>query len=146
MQVKLEPDMIPRTSFFVNLRSILRPGEWDTVRRAVYFKAGNRCEICGATGRLECHERWEYNESTGVQKLVALECLCHSCHEVKHMGLARVRGREREAMAHMVCVNNICLATAEQIVDEAFEVWKRRSLMKWKLDVSALESLYQAQK
>jgi hypothetical protein len=46
-------------------------------------RARDRCEACGhapdpPTGRrLEAHERWIYDEPTGVQTLRRLICLCN---------------------------------------------------------------------
>ncbi len=39
--------------------------------------------------RLECHEVWEYEEQTRVQRLSSLVALCTRCHQVKHWGWAR---------------------------------------------------------
>ncbi|MEJ7872263.1 MAG: hypothetical protein WKF67_08375 [Rubrobacteraceae bacterium] len=39
--------------------------------------------------RLECHEEWEYDEATGVQRLSGLVALCTRCHQVKHWNWAR---------------------------------------------------------
>ena len=136
--------MIPSTSFFKNLRDILKPEEWDIVRHAVYAKAGNKCEICGGVGDrhpVECHERWDYDEKTGVQKLVGLIALCPNCHEVIHFGLAQVRGRQDQATAHMRKVTGADHDTAHKAIEKAFKVWRRRSEIQWKLDVSALEAL-----
>lgn len=140
--IKLRPEMIPRTSFFVNLRSILSTAEWDLVRRDCYQRAGYRCEICNGKGSkhpVECHEVWDYNEQTGIQKLIRLIALCPSCHEVVHIGLAGIRGRTDHAVAHLQKVNNIDSDTAQHIVQEAWELWERRNKINWTLDVSAVQ-------
>lgn len=41
--------------------------------------------------RLECHEQWEYNEATRVQKMSALIALCTRCHQVKHWNWAATK-------------------------------------------------------
>lgn len=141
--IKLAPDLIPRGSFFKNLRAILKPSEWDYIRQATYAKAGHKCEACGdATARvLHCHEVWEYDEASSKQKLVNLVALCPDCHETVHIGLAQVLGRFEQALAHMQKVNGIDRETAETIVEEAFRIWRIRSSRQWTLDVSALDSL-----
>lgn len=140
--LKLVPDMIPGTSFFKNLRAILKPGEWDTVRRAVYAKAGHKCEVCGVDPRvLECHEAWEYDEQAGVQRLARLMALCSKCHEVKHIGLAQMRGRLLQARKHMMTVNGIDRKTADVVIREAYGLWRQRSSRQWTLDVTALGEL-----
>lgn len=140
--LKLVPDLIPRTSFFKNLRSLLSVREWDRIRVDVYEKAGHKCETCGCDTRvLHCHEVWDYNENAEIQTLTGLVALCCACHEVKHIGLAQVQGRLEQAMDHMMKVNGIGRMRAKEIVEEAFRTWTRRNRMKWYLDVSALESL-----
>lgn len=141
MKTKLLPDLIPRTSFFKNLRSLLKPGEWDTVRRAVYSRAGYKCDICGATGRMECHEKWDYDTDKGIQRLVGLECLCSNCHEVRHIGLAEIRGRLGCARLHMMKVNDMTFTEANKAIVVAFGKWTERNETKWKLDVSKLTEL-----
>jgi hypothetical protein len=140
-ELKLVPDLVPRSSFFKNLRSLLKSSEWDTVRRAIYQKAGVKCEICGTKGGLDCHEVWEYDEASGIQTLTGLIALCVKCHEVKHVGLAQVRGRLEHAISHMQKVNGIDRLEAEKIIEKAFKTWKRRSSLSWKLDVTRLETL-----
>jgi hypothetical protein len=70
-------------------------------------RAGERCEACGQaadtpTGRrLEAHERWIYDEPTGLQALRQLICLCNQCHTVTHFGLASIKGKDQEALDHL---------------------------------------------
>ena len=48
----------------------------------VYGRAGHRCEMCGrgpdpaARRRLEAHERWDYDDAGGTQRLARLICTC----------------------------------------------------------------------
>jgi len=58
---------------------------------------------------------------------------------VKHIGLAEIRGRRKEALAHMMKVNGISEKAAETEIRKAFETWHRRSGIKWVLDMSELE-------
>lgn len=142
--LKLVPDLIPKTSFFKNLRSMLTAREWDKIRVFVYEKAEHKCEPCGCFPRvLHCHEVWSYDETTGVQKLTGLMAICPECHEVKHFGLAQMQGRGGLALQQMMKVNGIGLTAAREIVAEAFKTWTRRSQRTWTLDVSALKALTQ---
>lgn len=141
---ELLPELVPSTSWFKNLRSELPKEIWDIVRKHVYEQTKSKCEICHGRGQrhpVECHEVWEYDEATGIQKLIRLIALCPACHEVKHFGLAQIRGREAEAFQHLCKVNGILPDKASDIVDKAFEDWARRSGMDWKLDLSALHDL-----
>lgn len=137
-QIILAPDLVPSTSWFKNLRN-KDPKAWEIIRKASYAKAENQCEICGAKGKLHCHENWSYNEQSGIQKLESLISLCADCHEVKHIGLAEVKGRLEQALTHMIKINGIKLEEAIGIVREAFKIWAKRSKMNWKLDVSGFE-------
>jgi cytochrome c2 len=88
---------------------------------------------------MECHEKWDYKN--GIQSLIGLECLCGSCHEVKHIGLAEMRGRLNEARGHMMKVNGMTFDEANNAIEDAFATWTERNETKWKLDVKKLEEL-----
>ena len=82
---KLNFELVPEECWRANLRSFLKSEDWDKIRRSAYAKAGGRCSICGARGRLEAHEQWSYDDENAVQKLEGVIALCHACHEVKHI-------------------------------------------------------------
>ena len=143
--MKLVPDMVPESSWFTNLRSEMSKAEWDAVRKEVSRRAGGKCEVCGGRGpkwQVECHERWDYDEKKGKQRLSGLQALCPACHEVNHIGLAQVRGRFKQALGHMCRVNGCSEAKAEEDVEKAFSTWRRRSLMDWKLDLSWMDDFW----
>lgn len=83
---------------------------------------------------VECHERWHYDSATKVQTLVGTISFCPSCHEATHFGLARVRGRDGEALQHLVRTNGWTESFAWQHVLKAMEAWKQRSEIEWLLD------------
>ena len=102
----LTAELVPSGLWWVNLRSILRPGEWDALRAAVYEEAGHRCEICGDVGRrhpVEAHEVWSW--AGQVQRLVRLVALSPGCHFVKHAGRAQLLGRENDVVDQLRTVN-----------------------------------------
>ena len=137
-------ELVPQTSWFTNLRSELSGAEWDKIRRKCYRDAGHVCEVCGGVGPahpVECHEIWHYDDSAKVQKLSGVVALCPACHEVKHIGLANMKGNLGRALAHMARVNGWTVAEAEDAVDAAFDVWRGRSEHKWNIDIKWLESL-----
>ena len=76
-------------------------------------RAGERCEACGACEDrtvkrwLEAHERWAYDEQSGVQALRRLICLCSACHLSTHLGYANVTGRADQALAYLRAVNGM---------------------------------------
>lgn len=141
--MKLEIELVPSSSFFNNLRSVLKKNEWDKIRKEVYKDAGYKCEICCGKGKnhpVECHEIWEYDN--GVQKLVRLIALCPSCHTVKHIGLAKINGYFEVAIKHLCKINKISKSEAYNYVNNSFDVWHERSNSKWKLDLSYIEEKY----
>jgi hypothetical protein len=134
-------ELVPQSSWGSNLRKELPKKEWDRLRRAQYALAGHVCEVCGGKGRrhpVECHEIWSYNDDTHIQTLDGLIALCPRCHEVKHIGLAGVRGRILEAKRHLAKVNGWTLDQTIHHIAEAFALWNLRSRHPWTLDLSWL--------
>lgn len=141
---KLTIELIPKTSFFVNLRTMLKPSQWDFIRKIVYTEAGNVCEICGGKGRkhpVECHEKWEYDESTGIQKLVGLIALCPSCHAVKHAGFwINVKNQRHIVVNQLKKVNQITAEEANNLIEDAFKIWEYMSQRKWKVEIDFINN------
>ena len=136
-------ELVPRSCFFSNLRSNLTRKDWEKLRHLAITSARNRCEICGSTGNghsLECHEIWHYDDDENIQTLTGLVALCKACHRAKHMALARHKGWEDVAEAHMMRVNQWDRRTLELYLEEAFMIFERRSEQEWGLDISLLES------
>lgn len=141
--VELFVDLVPRSAWFSNLRSELTADEWLAAKRMVFRRANMRCEVCGGRGPdhpVECHERWAYDDATGVQTLTGLVALCPDCHEATHMGSARVKGRFDEARAHLMAVNQWSAEVAADHIENAFQDWLRRSEREWTLDATWLLS------
>ncbi len=139
-------DLVPASCWFTNVRSCVAPGDWERLRRPVLGRTGYRCEACGRgedrhpdIGRwLEVHERWTYDEASGVQTLRRLVCLCSDCHLVTHFGYATVQGRDDEALAHLCTVNTWTREQALAHIADAARVWEQRSTRTWKLDLGIL--------
>jgi hypothetical protein len=137
-------DLIPETSWFRNVRSAVDPADWHRLRTMVYGRVGQRCEICGSPANkpggtwLEAHERFSYNNATRVQALRRLICLCTHCHTATHFGLARLKGKSGQAMAHLEAVTGMTHAQAVEHIDQAFTLWQSRSAVTWTLDLSMI--------
>lgn len=137
-------DLVPRSCWFTNVRSCVSERDWERLRRMITTRAGQRCEICGRpadreAGRwLEAHERWAYGDATHTQSLRRLICVCTDCHQATHYGLATIKGKSAEAMNHLCAVTRLSRDDAEQLVEGSFEIWHRRSLTTWELDLSML--------
>lgn len=145
--MRLNIELIPATSFFTNVRSLVTQAEWDVIRKKCYKEAGYQCEICQGKGPkwpVECHEIWNYDEDTEIQKLKGLIALCPACHEVKHFGLAQVRGRHEQAKKHLMKINECTETVAHGIIKHAFARWRQRNCIDWKLDTSYLKEYLKA--
>lgn len=140
--MKLTIELVPKSAWFSNVRFVVSRKDWDTLRRESYKKAGYVCEICGGIGKrhpVECHEIWQYDDTNYIQKLMGLISLCPPCHEVKHIGLANVRGRAGIAIGHLAGVNNWSEQQAEEYIRKQFDTWQERSLYAWETDLTWLD-------
>jgi len=141
-QVALMPEMLPDGTWEDNIRLKLKPDQWDALRKHSYAAAGFRCEICGCapSPHLECHERWAYDETWAIQRLMGLLSLCPLCHKAHHIGLAGRLGMLDDVKDHLKKVNrwdNHQLFIAMQYAkDEA----DRRSEVAWTVDLSWLDT------
>lgn len=138
---RLAIELVPKTSWYSNVRSHVSETEWDRLRKPVYNRAGSRCEICGGRGPahpVECHEIWQYDDEVSVQRLIGLIALCPACHSVKHLGRSHVKGRGDEAIDQLMKVNRWSAAQADAYIELVLDVWKLRSRVPWQLDLSWL--------
>jgi hypothetical protein len=138
---RLTIELVPKTSWYNNVRALVDELGWDRIRRQVYRQAEYRCEICGGRGPehpVECHEVWRYDDRTRVQMLVRMIALCPACHQVKHIGFANVKGKGAQARAHLARVNGWTLEQADAYIGEAFRMWAQRSRGPWMLDLEGL--------
>ena len=139
---RLTIELVPQTCWFSNVRSEVSLADWDWLRKTTAANAEIRCEVCGGRGPkwpVECHEIWDYDDARRVQTLRRLTALCPTCHEVKHMGFANVRGRGDIAAKHLAKVNGWSAPEADRYIAEQFAVWERRSRVEWTLNLSWLE-------
>jgi len=139
--VLLTIELVPKTCHFKNVRSEVTPASWDVLRKEAYRNADYTCEICGGKGSnhpVECHEIWSYDDAAHTQTLTGLIALCPSCHEVKHMGLAKIKGNYERALTHFMKVNKFTRKKAIDEIFSAFAQWAERSEHQWKLDISWL--------
>jgi len=146
MKVLLE--LIPKTCFYTNVRTLLPTKYWNILRKESYAKAGNKCEICKQTGKeqgyrhnVECHEIWDYNDEVKTQKLIGLISLCPKCHQVKHFGRATAIGKQAEVLKHMETVNGWSHKECLDHLAETMTIHMDRSQYKWRLDLGILSEL-----
>lgn len=139
---KLTIELIPQTSFFKNIRSLVSQTKWNKIKKIVFKKANYKCEICNGQGNkhpVECHEIWDYKD--GIQKLKGLIALCPKCHMVKHYGYTQIRGLEHVAIAHIQKINNWTKKETIIYIQQCFKIWRIRSQKHWKLNMEFLKQL-----
>ncbi len=105
----------------------------------VYADSNHKCAICGADGRLNCHEIWEYDDKKNIQKLNGFIALCNDCHMIKHIGFAGIQASKglldmNKLIEHFMNVNNVDKKTFYIHSKEATNVWRERSQKKWTTD------------
>lgn len=140
--MRLCVELVPKTCWYSNVRSIVTKTQWNAIRKIVASEAGNVCEICGGKGKkhpVECHEIWSYDDKTLVQKLEKLIALCPNCHSSKHFGLAEIMGKRDFVIKHLMKVNGITKTVVEKHIQDSFIEFSERSKKQWTLDVSILE-------
>ena len=145
-ELKLKIGLVPSASWYDNLRKHMDRKDWDQTRHKVYAEYGSRCGICGAEGRLNCHEIWEYDDKKHVQRLIGFIALCDMCHHVKHIGLAGILAEREEldyekVVEHFMKVNNCGRNTFVKYRREAFTQWEERSSHKWQVDLGEYKSV-----
>lgn len=144
---KLTIELVPSTAWMTNVRSKVSVFEWDKIRKKCYTAAGNKCEVCGGSGRqqgarhaVECHEIWLYEDETKQQVLTGFIALCPRCHKVKHAGLAMVKGEMHIVLSQLKEVNGMSDEEALAYVEESFKLWRQRSEHKWSLDITYMDA------
>jgi hypothetical protein len=146
-ELKLTIELVPQTSWYDNMRKVMPRTQWDKLRKRVYAEYGQRCGICGATeGRLNCHEIWEYDDTSYRQKLKGFIALCNFCHFVKHIGQAGILAQEgkldfEKVVEHFMKVNGCDRRAFEEHRQKAFEQWRERSKHSWNVDLGEYQSL-----
>jgi len=145
-ELRLTIELVPKTSWGANLRSLMSNAAWDKTRKQAYTQYGNKCGICRAKGRLNCHEIWEYDDKRHIQKLACFIALCDLCHHVKHFGLANILAAEgklnlEEVVEHFLKVNECDRGAFESHADQAAAKWRERSQYDWKVELGEFKVL-----
>lgn len=81
----------------------------------------------------------EHDEANYTQSLKRLLCLCNSCHLATHFGFSELKGLSKQARFHIETVNKWPPELVDIHLEQAFEIWARRSRYNWKLDLGILK-------
>ena len=132
--------MIPKTTYFKNVRSLFTDSDWNLIRHHIYERVNYKCECCGKKRMkyLDAHERWEYDEETKTQKLIRIIALCRLCHAATHYGHSKRTKNIDKINNHIKKINNYTEEELKEHIDKSYDIWKNRNKIKWILDFSIL--------
>ncbi len=134
--------LIPTSAWGSAGRTGIPPEAWGVVRRACYARAHHRCEACGANGRLEAHEWYQWDDARGIQRLGRIAAACPTHHAAVHLGRTRsLSGSDRaarEALAELAQANGWSVPQAALYARHELALCAARSKRRWTLDLSAL--------
>lgn len=135
--VKLQPELVPRPLWRISAyRTLGRGKDWKSIRQDTLEAGGGHCGVCGdSTPPLYCHEKWDYDDKTGMATLVGFQALCDPCNWATHIGLAGERGHSQEARAQLARVNGMSAGEVDALIERAKKDWMRRSQMRWEVAV-----------
>lgn len=155
----LPVQLIPQTTWGVNVRTILSEAAWrrlreDAWRRHALPDLGLRSDVPERTwtpcagcrtsldaDRWHAHEVWEFDEH-GVQRLLDIVPVCESCHAVIHIGRAHATGQFPVAVQRLAHVNSFTRDEIETYLGRHFLIWELRSEKPWEVRIDfALERL-----
>lgn len=113
--------------------------------RGVRQRADWRCEICGGpedstqNRYLSCHERWDWQEARGVQRLARLMALCVACDAVTHLGRYLIHHDDDSVpRAHLAAVRGWTEEQAASHMKQAWDLWRQRPNITWEMDTTIL--------
>ncbi len=136
--LRLQAEPVPEPLWGMSAYRLLgRGAAWKRIRTAQLRLAGDNCSICETGGqRLQCNEKWSYDDGTSVATLIGFEMLCPGCHNAIHIGHARLHGHWETALTHLCRVNGMTRKEGEALAREALTIWQERSQKKWTLAIS----------
>jgi hypothetical protein len=143
---KLTAELIPEKAWYSNLRKQMTPSAWRKLGKEVKARQGQKCAVCNAEGRLECHEVWDYDDVNHFQRLAGFVCLCRPCHQVKHLGRTVILAQQGlldfdDVIEHFLRINECALADF-LIYQEAIRTqYQERSKHEWTTDLGEYADL-----
>jgi len=134
--LKLSIELVPAKCWGKNLRTRIKRSQWRELRKKVCAGQGGVCCICGAGGKLFCHEIWAYDDERHVQTLTGFRAICGLCNYVTHFGLAfQLAGQGQinidSVIEHFMTVNGVGRAEFQAHAAEANREWRVRSGYEW---------------
>jgi hypothetical protein len=145
-ELKLTIELVPNPLWGRDLAKIMPRKEWDKLRKQVYAQYYHHCGICGADGRMICHEIWHYDDVNHIQRLTGFIALCDMCNNCKHIGRSGVLARQgklemKAVVDHFCNINGISWEEYKVANTAAFNQWRERNKHEWTQDFGEYSSL-----
>src|SRR5258707_10239433 len=103
----LYADPIPASSWYRNVRSAVSARDWYRISQMTRRRAGLACESCvwqpdrADRDLLDAHERFTYDDTTGIQRLVRLISLLATSHRLTHLPYPTVTRPPQTPLPHL---------------------------------------------
>ncbi|MGS1026795.1 HNH endonuclease [Burkholderia glumae] len=116
--------------------------KWQEIRLHYFAKHNHVCQSCKKTfddKGLNLHELWDFNESSKIQKLIALIPLCPECHSIAHINRHKKEPEKIIALIEKYAsYNKVSEDQSYADMDLAERERTHRQGIKYKLDMSLL--------
>ena len=140
-------ELVPQPCWYSNMRTNIPRSVWDKLRKQVYAQYNYHCAVCLVEHvSLHCHEIWQYDDVSHIQKLIGFVALCAMCHHCKHLGHANSLASEGKldlntVIEHFMRVNQCSRAEYETYAGEAWQTWAERNQYAWTTNLGAYAHL-----
>jgi hypothetical protein len=139
---------IPAPLWGANLRKVLKPSEWQNLRKRLLAERGSICQTCGlvlpVSSKVQAHEDWEYNVTAdpAVAHLKGVLLSCWHCHAIEHFGVTTNLVRSGrlthqaidDTIAHFCKLNSSTPEEFEVHRKLVFERWESQNELNWIVD------------
>src|SRR4030042_5165760 len=78
----------------------LKSPRWKELRKQALQAAGNKCQVCNSSKRLNVHHR-QYPEVWGTEPQNFLTVLCRKCHKLFHESKGLVKKQKHNKIKHV---------------------------------------------
>jgi hypothetical protein len=144
--IPLVPELVPEPLWGRSAHKMLgSKAVWkQQIRGDAMADARNSCSVCKSSdGRMTCHEKWSYDDRQFIATLLGFEIHCAKCDLVVHAGRAFNLGYGAAVISHLCAINGWDPEHAMAVIQDAMDVWTKRSRKRWKIRVeSALIKRY----
>lgn len=160
------PYAIPNSAIYSNLRLLLSRDSWRSIRDSAIDRHNGVCVICGNSASGEVRPEWTFHEplagseAFGIQRLVDVKPYCSSCGGVFFPDINFLKVKTgpvgdftpkdgamivNSTMRRLSTINRWeTVGGADPlvgVVDLIISTFKRRSQVRWALDLTVLDSI-----